>query len=90
MPNDEYVTVAQAAQQSGLSRRQLARLLQEGTIPGIKPGHDWLVRPSAVTIYLKERRPPGRPRKAGTSRRLINTADTGHNTTVDSVIQGGT
>jgi excisionase family DNA binding protein len=65
MPDDEYVTVAQAAQQFGLSRRQLARLLQTGTIPGIKPGHDWLVRPSAVRTYLKERRPPGRPSKAG-------------------------
>jgi excisionase family DNA binding protein len=67
MPEDEYVTVAQAARQSGLSRRQLARLLQAGTIPGIKPGHDWLVRPAAVAQYLRERRPPGRPRKAGPS-----------------------
>ena len=65
MPEDEYVTVAQAARLCGLSRRHLQWLLQQGTIPGIKPGHDWLVRPSAVMTYLKDRRPPGRPRKTG-------------------------
>jgi excisionase family DNA binding protein len=65
MPDDEYVTVAQAAQQSGLSAGHLERLLRQGRLAGIKPGHDWLVRPSAVAAYLKERRPPGRPRKGG-------------------------
>jgi excisionase family DNA binding protein len=65
MPADEYVTVAQAARLSGLSPRQLQWLLQQGIIPGIKPGHDWLVRPSAVMTYLKERPRPGRPRKPG-------------------------
>lgn len=64
MPDDEYVTVAQAAHLSGLSRRQLQWLLQHGAIPGIRPGRDWLVRPSAVMTYLKERRRPGRPRRA--------------------------
>lgn len=65
MPGDEYVTVAQAARLSGLSRRQLQWLLQQGAIPGSKLGRDWLVRPSAVMTYLKERPRPGRPRKPG-------------------------
>ncbi len=63
MPDEEYVTVAQAARLSGLSMRHLQWLLKRGMIPGIKPGHDWLVRPSAVMTYRRERRRPGRPRK---------------------------
>ena len=62
-PADEYVTVAQAAKLAGLSRRQLQWLLQQGMIPGTKLGRDWLVRPTAVMAYLRERRGPGRPRK---------------------------
>ena len=65
MPDDAYVTVAQAAHLSGLSRRQLQWLLQQGTIPGSKLGRDWLVHPSAVMTYLKERPKPGRPHKPG-------------------------
>jgi excisionase family DNA binding protein len=38
-------------------------LLREGRIPGIKPGHDWLVKPSAVMEYLRQERKPGRKRK---------------------------
>lgn len=64
MPDDDYITVAQASRLSGLSSRQLQWLLKQGAIDGIKPGHDWLVRPSAVMTYLRQRRRPGRPRKA--------------------------
>ena len=66
MPDDEYITVAQAAKQAGLSARHIRWLLQRGHIPGIKPGHDWLVKPSAVMEYLRQERRPGRkPRRAG-------------------------
>lgn len=64
MPDDEYITVTQAARRSGLSPSHLARLLRTGEIEGIKPGHDWLVRESAVMAYLREGRRPGRPRKS--------------------------
>lgn len=64
MPDEAYVTVAEAAHQSGLSRRHLTRLLQTGGIAGIKPGRDWLVQLSAVTAYLKQERKPGpKPRR---------------------------
>jgi excisionase family DNA binding protein len=64
VPDEEYITVAQAARLSGLSTGHLAHLLRSGTIPGIKPGHDWLVKPSAMMTYLKEERKPGpRPRQ---------------------------
>jgi len=65
LPDEEYITVAQAARQSGLSASHLRALLHNGTIPGIKPGHDWLVKPSAVMAYLRQERKPGRkPRSA--------------------------
>ena len=59
MPNEEYVSVDEAARQSGLSRRQLTRLLQNGVVEGRKPARDWLVRLSAVMEYLKLERKPG-------------------------------
>ncbi|MGE0539208.1 MAG: helix-turn-helix domain-containing protein [Dehalococcoidia bacterium] len=65
MPDEAYVTVAEASRRTGLSRRQLTRLLQTGVIDGIKPGRDWLVRLSAVTTYLKEERKPGPKRRVG-------------------------
>ena len=59
MANEEYITVAQASELSGLSRRQIQWLLQNAVIVGVKLGRDWLVKPSAVTEYLKEVRKPG-------------------------------
>ena len=63
MPDEEYITVSEAAKRTGLSMRQISRLLRDGTIVGIKPGHDWLVRPSAVMEYLRSVRKPGRKKK---------------------------
>ena len=63
MPDEEYITVAQASKMSGLSRRQIQWLLKQGIISGVKPGHDWLLRPPAVMEYLKRERKPGRKRK---------------------------
>ncbi len=63
MPDEEFITVAVAAKQSGLSERQIQRLLREGTIPGNKPGRDWLVQLSAVMAYRRDARRPGRKPK---------------------------
>jgi excisionase family DNA binding protein len=63
LPNEEYITVAQASRLSGLSRRQIQWLLKNGVISGVKPGHDWLLRPSAVMEYLKKERKPGRKKQ---------------------------
>lgn len=65
MPDEEYITVAQAAQRVGLSARHIRWLLQRGLISGIKPGHDWLVKPSAVMAYLQQERRPGRKAHRG-------------------------
>jgi excisionase family DNA binding protein len=68
LSDEEYITVMQAARQAGLTPRHLRRLLHTGTIAGIKPGHDWLVKPSAVMAYLRQERKPGRkPRRPGPS-----------------------
>jgi excisionase family DNA binding protein len=64
MPDEEYITVPEASKLSGLSARQIRGLLQNGTIPGIKPGRDWMVMPSVVMDYLRQERKPGRrPKK---------------------------
>src|SRR4051812_35667023 len=60
--DEEYITVAQASKLSGLSASQIAKLLRQGVITGIKPGHDWLLKPSTVMDYLKQERKPGRKR----------------------------
>jgi excisionase family DNA binding protein len=62
---DEFITVTQAAKLSGFSSSQIARLLRQGVIEGIKPGHDWLLRPSAVMEYLRQERKPGRKPNSG-------------------------
>jgi excisionase family DNA binding protein len=65
LPDEEFITVAQAAKQAGITARHIRWLLQRGIIFGIKPGHDWLVKPSAVMEYLRQERRPGRkPRQA--------------------------
>lgn len=61
--NDELLTVAQAAEASGYSMRMLQRLLAQGKIKGIKPGHDWLTTLEAVLEY-KAKAKRGRPPKA--------------------------
>jgi len=70
MPDEEYITVAEASKRSGLTMRHIARLLKQGTIEGIKPGHDWLVRPAAVMEYLRNERKPGRRKGEQTGSRL--------------------
>ena len=60
MPDEEYITAAQAARLSGLTPRHIRWLLQRDVISGIKPGHDWLLKPSAVMDYLRRERKPGR------------------------------
>jgi excisionase family DNA binding protein len=65
MSEAEYLTVTQAARLSGLSPGHIAKLLRSGQLLGIKPGHDWLVRESAVMDYIRQDRRPGRKPKAG-------------------------
>jgi excisionase family DNA binding protein len=63
LPDEEYITVAEASRRSGLSIRQIQWLLHRHVIEGLKPGRDWLVKPSAVMSYLREERRPGRKKR---------------------------
>jgi len=62
LPDEDYISVASASKLSGLSRRQLTRLLREGKIRGLKPARDWLVHLSTVMEYVRQERKPG-PKK---------------------------
>jgi excisionase family DNA binding protein len=53
MPTTEACKIA------GFSRQHIHRLLRNGTIDGIKLGHDWLVYEDSLTAYLAQ------PRKRG-------------------------
>jgi excisionase family DNA binding protein len=59
MPDEEYITIAEASRISGFSTGHLARLLRNGDLEGIKPARDWLVRRSVVMAYLRKERKPG-------------------------------
>ena len=59
MPDEEYITVAEAARISGFTTGHLARLLRRGEVAGIKPARDWFVSRAALMAYLKQERKPG-------------------------------
>ena len=63
MPDEEYITVARAAEIAGLTPRHVRWLLAQGIVQGIKPGHDWLLKQSALMDYLKQERKPGRKKQ---------------------------
>lgn len=43
-PLGDYITVAEAARILGMHRASVGRLIVDGHLPAIKPGHDRLVR----------------------------------------------
>lgn len=63
MPGDQqWITVAEAAEKSGYSIRTIQRLLEDGKIEGWKPGRDWFTTLEAVMEY-KRKTKMGRPKK---------------------------
>ena len=58
----KWITVAQAAKQSGYSVRTIQQLLKEGKIEGIKPSRDWFTTLESIIVY-KESAKIGRPKK---------------------------
>ncbi len=58
-----YVSVTDAAKNSGLSERYVASLLQQGRLVGHREGPDWVVTRFSLEAYLLNRKPRGRPRK---------------------------
>lgn len=62
MPAEEqWITVEEAAEQSGYAVRTIQRLLQQELISGWKPGNEWLTTLEAVMQY-KQQAKRGRPK----------------------------
>lgn len=65
----EYLTLVEAAKESGLDTSTLRRQLLKGRLTGEKRGPDWLVTRAALETYLDNREPRGRPAKSRKARR---------------------
>ena len=63
MPEEQWITVIQAAEQSGYAVSTIQWLLRTGKIKGIKPGRDWLTTLGAV-LEFKQQAKRGRPQKS--------------------------
>lgn len=59
--DDPLLTAAQVAELLGVQPAYVRRLIADGRIPSVKPGHDRLVRSSDVERHQQKRRPVGRP-----------------------------
>jgi excisionase family DNA binding protein len=57
----EWLTLGQAAAESGLSAATLRKQIHNGRIGAEKRGHDWLVTRVALQSYMATRAPQGRP-----------------------------
>ena|SRR5450631_3361646 len=55
----ECVTTSQAAEQSGLSRVYLARLLREGAVDGFQLSRDWFIYTDSLDKFLSTERKSG-------------------------------
>ena len=61
---DELISLADAAEQSGLSPAQWRYLVSRGEVWGKKLGRNWFTTSQAVKEYLaRDRRPGPKPRK---------------------------
>jgi excisionase family DNA binding protein len=58
--NEEWITVAEAASQTGYSERYIQHLLRTGRIKGLKVRRDWLTTLQAVNDF-KQNAKRGRP-----------------------------
>ena len=66
-----YLTTKQAAEVVDLSRDHIRRLLEHGTVEGMKIGRDWLVNVTSLNYYMEHRPKPGpKPKR----RRILNRA----------------
>ena len=52
---ESYLTTGQASNRFGLSQAHIRRLLESGTLDGVKMGRDWLVLTTSVEGYVASR-----------------------------------
>jgi len=60
--DEKWITVAEAARQTGYSKRMIQRLLNDGRIRRLRVGYLWLTTLKAVKDFKREAK-RGRPRK---------------------------
>ncbi len=65
MPDEEFITVEQAAEKSGYSVRHIQHLLKTGRVMGRKFSGVWMLTLEAVMAYKASSPQPGRPKQAG-------------------------
>jgi len=59
-----YITVKKSSEISMLSRKQIQKLLRDGTVQGIKIERDYLVVETSLRAYMANRPRPGpKPKK---------------------------
>ena len=63
-----FLTTKQASILVPLSQAHIRRLLEAGTIKGVKAGHDWLILTESLEHYMANRPKPGRKPKKRRSR----------------------
>lgn len=56
----EYLTLREAAKESGLSAGTLRNQILAGRLPALKRGRDWMVAGHELLTYLENRAPQGR------------------------------
>lgn len=67
----EWLTLADAAKEFGLSASTLRNQVLNKKIPATKSGRDWLVTRAAMTTYLDNRAPSGRQARKKKARRPV-------------------
>lgn len=78
-----YLSLTEAADESGLSAGTLRVLLNSGRLKGSKRGRDWSVTRAELDTYLDSRAPAGRPAftyKARRNRPMMLASDEKPNT----------
>ncbi len=80
MGEERLFTLAEVAEDTGYTQRQLRRLAAKGVLPADKYGKTYLVKQSALDRFTREYQPStGRPRGSKTRRRqsgLLRCAET--------------
>jgi hypothetical protein len=67
---DEWLTLAEAGREAGLSPETLKKQLHAGRLAGAKRGRDWQVTRHALWNYLEQRDTRGRPPASAKGRRI--------------------
>ena len=59
---NDLISLKQASEISGLSHDHLRRLAEQGKIDSKKIGRNWITTKDAITKYMEQKKPRGRPK----------------------------